>query len=442
LVTTLNSFKDPEKQSVHDLRNQRISTRIFIVLMIITLSILVLYTSLMIITQTRTVKQPTVSVYMELQKQYSQTLICPCTQIGINYEQFISFHPAFHQICSSDFITTQWVKLFAYPHDSLIYTLDLRSIAPSYYLTLSAFCNLSVETINNALFVFNSTKYVTKNVQQTDLFQSQTEQITNLFKQTTINFYLQALSMDREMFSGNALFSGLLTNYGYGTVDNNSLDEVFYPNILTSYDKSGDGTDCSCKSYPSTCGQSTGIYTASSFNPELRFSVPGLWIGCYIIESLFGSTLESYFDQSCLNKIYHLIVSISLYPFNATAMIYNSSNTQYEITTKIQEIIEQLMIEKWNEQILFNSYYEQCNPVVCIYTYNKQGDLAYVFTTIIGLIGGLTTVLMIIIPPIVAYLRRKKRPQPIQIGIDGKLVFYSISIYCRRRQIFFLHFRT
>ena len=80
------------------------------------------------------------------------------------------------------------------------------------------------------------------------------------------------------------------------------------------------------------------------------------------------------------------------------------------------------MIEQWNDQISFNSYYEQCNPLFCVYTYNKQGDLAYVFTTTIALIGGLTTILKIIILPIVAFLRRKKQQQPIETEVDGKLV--------------------
>ena len=98
----------------------------------------------------------------------------------------------------------------------------------------------------------------------------------------------------------------------------------------------------------------------------------------------------------------------------------NSSNTQYEITTQIGEIIKKLMIEVWNDQISFNSYYEQCNPSFCIYTYNKQGDIAYMITTAIALIGGLTTILRIIIPLIVAFIRRKKRPQPIETEINGK----------------------
>ena len=140
-----------------------------------------------------------------------------------------------------------------------------------------------------------------------------------------------------------------------------------------------------------------------------------------MIGSLYESTFECYFNQSCIDKIYQLTASTSAYPFNATAMIYNSSNTQYETTTKLQKIIEQLMIEQWNDEILFNSYFEECNPAFCIYTYNTRQDLADIFTTTIGLIGGLTTILKIIVIPIVAFITRKKRPQSIQIQVNGKL---------------------
>ena len=70
--------------------------------MVLALSVLVLYTSLAIVTHTVTVKQPTVNVYTELQTKYSQTLVCPCTQIAIDYEQFISFHQI--KYCISSFV--------------------------------------------------------------------------------------------------------------------------------------------------------------------------------------------------------------------------------------------------------------------------------------------------------------------------------------------------
>jgi hypothetical protein len=392
--------------------------------MIIALSILVLYTSLVIVTKTVTIKQPTVNVYTELQTKYSQTIVCPCTQISINYEKFISFNPTFHQICSSDFVTEQWINYFAMSVLQHTWEHDLRVIGPIYFSSLIRFCDLSVETINNALLLFNFTKYITKNLQEVNLFRSQTEQITTLFKQTTTSSYLLALSMGKQMTSGNGLFSVVTDNYEYESVGTNSFNQVFVPAIYTSQNSTNGSTNCSCKFYPNTCGELTGIYALSFPKVELIFEIPGLWLGCYMIGSLYESTFECYFNQSCLDKIYQLIASTSAHPFNATAMIYNSSNTQYETTTKLQKIIEQLMIEQWNDEILFNSYFEQCNPSFCIYTYNTRQDLADIFTTTIGLIGGLTTILKIIVIPIVAlvaFITRKKRPRPIQIQVNGKL---------------------
>ncbi|CAF1580818.1 unnamed protein product [Didymodactylos carnosus] len=100
-------------------------------------------------------------------------------------------------------------------------------------------------------------------------------------------------------------------------------------------------------------------------------------------------------------------------------MTYTVSKTQFNVTTSIQKIIEQLMTEEWNDHAEFGDYYSQCNPDKCVYTYNKQGDIGYMVTTIIGLIDGLTTVLKILIPPGVVFLKRKKRPA----ADDGEYLF-------------------
>ncbi|CAF0778637.1 unnamed protein product [Didymodactylos carnosus] len=164
--------------------------------------------------------------------------------------------------------------------------------------------------------------------------------------------------------------------------------------------------NCSCKTHPTTCGEQSGIIDTDS---EHMYVIPGFRTGCLTVVTLFTSTLECYFDQSCLDTIYTLIYSTSFFPFNATAMNYSSSASRYNTTTKIQEIIEQLMIEQWNNVTSFDSYFSECNPDSCTYIYNKQADWIYVITTIVGLVGGLTTVLRILIPPLVAFIRRKKR---------------------------------
>ncbi|CAF1102361.1 unnamed protein product [Didymodactylos carnosus] len=69
------------------------------------------------------------------------------------------------------------------------------------------------------------------------------------------------------------------------------------------------------------------------------------------------------------------------------------------------------MVEEWNSNASFSSYYKQCAPQECTYTYSGHNNVVYIVTTIIGLVGGLTKVLQVIIPPTVEFVRKKKRPK-------------------------------
>ena len=409
-LRSLNVFEDVEERTEWHLFNQRLATRVFIITIILTTSVLLIYTALYESTRTVTVRSPTIENYLSLQAKYSQTLNCPCTSISNEYKHFLSFKPTFHQICYSDFISKKWTDYLFY--NSFLYPYDIRNIGQSFFPTLSSFCGLSLQIINSELFIFNSTKYVTKTVQQPELFQPQTEQIISLFKQSTTNSFLQLLSIFRETMAANALYSALLTNYASTALDDNStenyLDQVFYPKVYTPIDN----ITCTCKTTPITCNQLSGIYNGPSWIPNLKllFTVPGFHTACSIVDTIFLSTLECYFNQSCIDIIYNLTAATSLAPFQATAMKYNLSQSQYQITTRIQFIVERLMIEDWNDRTSFDRYYSKCDPLVCTYTYKRRADGMYIFSTFIALIGGLQIVLKMIIPPCIAFIRRKKQP--------------------------------
>ena len=421
LILNQNFFKDPEKKTEWHLCNQYYSTRIFIVCLVTTLAILILFTSISDVTKTVIIKEPTIDIYSKLQAQYSEALVCPCSSISIEYKQFISFQPTFHQICASDFITDKWTDYF-FTVDYVCYK-DFRSIGSTFFTTLAAFCKLSIETIDNALVLLNSEKYVTRNVRQLDLFQSETEQITDNFKRSTVDTFLQQISLATQTLTINALFSGYLFNYGFTIVNDNSSDlltQVFFPYKWTS-EENDTNTTCSCKTTPFTCHESTGIYEDTNFYCIPLYIIPGIRVSCSFTATIFQSTLECFFDQDCLDAINNLIYAASENSLNATILIYNSTNTQYNTTTPIQDIIENLMIEQWNNQTSFTSYFQQCNPQSCTYTYKKKGDFGYIFTTLVGLIGGLTAILRILIPPIISFARRKKKPVvPIINGKSNK----------------------
>ncbi|UJR34632.1 hypothetical protein I4U23_027409 [Adineta vaga] len=426
-IINLNFFKDPEQETVWHFDNQRLSTRIFLVSMIMVLSFLILFTSLSYTTQTVIVNQPSIDVYSRLETQsYAKTLICPCTSILNDYKSFMSFRPIFHQLCSSIFITQRWID---YLNSTVnVYIKDFRANGLAFFPLLGVFCNLSLEIINTELLNFNSTKYATKSLQSRALFQSEAQQITSLFQQTARSSFLLQLAIFQQTMSSNALFSAWLTNYFYGLSNvTNSLNFIFHPSFYIP-DQNDPDTTCSCKFTPNTCDQSSGIYNFVQGRRILLYNVPGFRIGCSIIEEMFSSSLECLFQQPCLDTIYGFISSSSVGPLNATAMIYNSTQSRYNVTTKIHDIVNNLMIEEWNNQTSFDSYFKQCNPKICTYTYDKQADMRYIIETIFGLIGGLTTIFRILLPPLVKYVRRKKRP-PIHFEQENEY-----NIYCYNQQ--------
>jgi hypothetical protein len=103
---TFNLFEDIEHTEDEDLKNQRISTWIFLILLVLSIFAILVYASLTSVTKTIVIQQPTVAVYTDLQTKYPNTLICPCQQVLNAYSTFVtSFIPKFNQICSSDFVS-------------------------------------------------------------------------------------------------------------------------------------------------------------------------------------------------------------------------------------------------------------------------------------------------------------------------------------------------
>lgn len=82
----------------------------------------------------------------------------------------------------------------------------------------------------------------------------------------------------------------------------------------------------------------------------------------------------------------------------------------------IQEITDQLMVEQWNSSIMYDNYYNQCQPSQCIYTYKTKNSAIYIVTTIIGLIGGLITCLRFVVPRLVMFVRMKKELARAEMG--------------------------
>jgi hypothetical protein len=124
------------------------------------------------------------------------------------------------------------------------------------------------------------------------------------------------------------------------------------------------------------------------------YIVPGFQIGCYPLEALLQSTLECLYDISCIDQLKSM--------YNQTNLTFNALDASLSSPTRtVQSLVDTLLVETWETNVTYDQYYTACTPLSCTYTYNGEISLLYTITTIIGLYGGLSVMLKLIVPALV-----------------------------------------
>jgi hypothetical protein len=396
-IQNLNIFASvPSSIDENELRTERISTRLFIFLWIFSMTILLLYTSLIISTKTFTVKTPSFADYSDLYSTYNQSLTCPCSNISITYNKFIRVEYTLHQVCSSIFVDETWIGYVLRPVGTDFVVDDFRMNSIPTFQAIKMLCKLINSTIFNSLTRFNSSQYVSAFVVPKESLRTQIESLTDKFHSSIANTFSLSFAMIQDTTQANALFSIRQTNY-YPTIGPDGLH-------IFMNQKSYNGCECVISS---ECAVPARFYKdrdALEF-----FSVANFYVGCNLLMSLLQSTLECFYDESCLDQLKSHIVS-SL-PLNVSTLDGSLSN-RYSANSTIQELVDNLMIEEWNVSTLYERYYNECKPIQCIYKIERRNDIIYIVTTLFGIVGGLSTVLRFVVPKFVKlamYYVRKHR---------------------------------
>ena len=400
----LNFFTsdDPTANSEREIQDQILATRIFFILLIASLVILTIYSSQIQVTKTVNIKNPSIEQYTLLYQSHSQTIICPCTNIVIPRQTFLILQPTFHQVCQSDFLNDKWLNGLFYTALYIdILPHDFRLIGSSIFGTLLSLCQLSLTTINDGLIDFNRSYFPSVKVIPKEELVPQGKSLIDLFISTSENAFVNSISLVRDTTHANSLLSGFDTSTSIELRPGNNgfFKVVLSPRQynLTKF--------CTCYNDP-TCVVPAGIYDATQ-NEMLLYSIPGIYIGCYMVEATLKSNLAFLYNQSQIDEFRQLIQFNEYSPieFNTTAL-NESVSSLYNLTTPIYVMMQKMMTESWYKYINYTAYYEQCHPDQCKYTYNVKFDTIYIITTITGLIGGLVTVYQLIIPYAIKFIRQ------------------------------------
>lgn len=414
--TLSHSNKDEE----YTIQTQIMSTRAYLIALIALFFVLVLSTSQAPVTRSVIIQSPSYIKYVDLYNNHAQTLSCPCTNINVPQDQFIQIGVRFHQVCESDFISDLY---FSYLSQVMNYTsFTIVDTGKAHLQMIGSWCRLANSTVVDDRTTFYAEQFTAYEALSPELFDKEVQSLTSLFSESTTDIFVRSLNAILKMIQENILASGYGTNFFPFAVGNfNDLNLVvasaYYPASMT----------CICV-FLSNCTEPiiityTSVEQFDSYiggNQSVSFHIlPGLLRGCFVDEATLQSTLECFYNQSCLDATYSYFGLILSTNFTALDPAIPS---RFNVTSVISSLTAEMMVEEWTYTSSHVSFYNACQPLFCSYSFVGKNDLSVTISTIIGLIGGLTTILMIVIPQSVKFVRRCRRRSIFQLAYcDGNI---------------------
>jgi len=405
-VLELNMFESEisweDEQRRH---NEIITTRIYLLFLTSAVGILIVYTIATDQTQTITVNNPSQARFERLVSNpgYLSTLDCPCQNISISYDSFMSISPQYHQVCSSDFVVrnSSWIDLIHYRSNPVNYSYDdYRLFVVPHFRLLSYLCTLANDTLVDALSILRSNTLISKRAQSRQVVETQVESAIDQFRKSTPQTFMRMLDFIREMAQGNGLVSSIYSNWYVLPLQGKD-------GFLSLGPRSYGIDNCSCGTN-SMC---------MSFATIDTWKVPGFLVGCSPLESLLQSTLECLYNVTCIKR---LIKPNEQY---SNIIIRHLDATLSSPNVTVQSLMNELMVDRWERNITYEHYYATCAPTFCTYVPTERANPIYLITTIIGFYGGLTVALKMIVPVLVKFGRylimyRRQRIEPMEAAIS------------------------
>lgn len=388
----LNLYKkssDNEPSLLKDL----VATRIYVIALVL----LVVITALIAAFYSRTITSieysPPSTQFEKLSKVYPNTLHCPCSKFSVNYGLFVSLETKFHQVCSSEFIEQTWIEKVFEKHNQLTSPLDDHRMTLSFFWQIiSDLCTMSNITWSDIITGFQGSSIISPTVVTEELLRNQIRETINTEQQFSQTSLIRSLRLIQQSFAANQYASSIATNFQLRYPKNDSTSSTSPKMFAKKFD------NCSCSNI-------NGCRHAATFrdtNNELVY-IPGLIADCLIVDSTLQSTLECYYNETCISLL-HESLSINI----RSLSIIN--NKYFKVDSTVQNLFDKIMLDELVDDIQYDKYYSECNPSYCTYSYSRRFDILFVITTVIGLCGTFTVILRLLAPFLASiYLRWKNR---------------------------------
>lgn len=406
-ISTMNLFAKKNDDHLVDLEKineQQIFTRVYIGLLFLILSLFIIYYAFIVqVTVTVTMNKPSIEEFEQAKHSHSDTLRCPSSRIAIDYQSFARIVHTTHQICSSEFISTDFTD-FLYdltrnPMD--LSAKDFRMQAVYMFHVLRELCSLSQSLLNATIDQFMRTQLIATEMLSRQRFEAEIHKKFDALLFSISAAFRLNLNIFRTFVQGNQLQTSSASNWRF-----HILDESDWSNVQTlpiTYNQK----NCSCAtSY--RCFEPAKIFRGEN----IIFDLVGIQVGCTPLEALLASTFILFFNQTFVNELIDVLTDqndkMQKMAFLPLKALNNSMPSRFKDTEIIEKVINESFIELWNISANYSDYYHENQPYQCVYTYVTHNDALFITSTVLGLYGGLTVTLHFIVPHLITLIIRIK----------------------------------
>jgi len=392
-IIKLNLFDDYSRDPLR-IHRDRIATRLYVLFLTVTVSVLIMYTSISIQTISKTIQSPSQELYEVLQEQYPHTLRCPCSVVSIPYKELIEVIPIYHQLCSSDFVQPWWYEsIISYEGASteshLIYT------GSSHFRTLAMFCEIANLTIVAVTHRFSSMMFTNAQVVTAELFDSQMNTLIDTLLKSTQAEFLYTMSLINAVLQANQYVSIWETNVILRQRDFSRLDPLMLEPLriiaFSTTSETESGQICYCVR--------NAACNLTSILDEFSVTIEGVRsASCSILDSVLESTLTCWYSKTCFNEVRDIFSSFQI-PITKNATLLDPRlPSRFPPDTPIRMIVNEIMVERWNRSVSYGNFYQNCRPTYCSFTYEARNYIVYIITTVIGLFDGFSIIFKFLSP--------------------------------------------
>jgi hypothetical protein len=326
-------------------------------------------------------------------------------------------------------VSDRWISsLFYGINASYFLEADFRSVGFAQFQALASFCQLSQANVNQTLSLFGSTLFISTHFDTSPTnLRTKVTTTVNRFRSSISTRFKSEIQLISAIIMGNHFLNAL----GTSIIPNKNRLSLGRARKQVGYHfhwymPEPSTNLCICTQADTLsdemCRGASGIFE-EQFDIDIHYVkkwyeptvfIPGFISSCMPVDACLLSSLECFFNQTCVNAIFPYQRAVDGVMWNFTAL--NSDNaskpTRFNTNSRIQSIVDELMVEEWNVQEFYDKYFQQCAPLVCTYLTNVYPDFLSVLNTFIGLLGGLCSVLGIIVLPVVRFIRQRLWPPP------------------------------